>query len=185
MIPRLAAILLAATPAAAAAQLGEEPVDGRLELVGVAPSTCLIHGPQAANSVNASFSEQGSSAGQVQITELVDPATALPRAASMDLALPVICNGPHRVVLRSANGGLRRTGAPVPGGPFAEFLAYQVSSAWGGQEGTLGGGGPLIIDSATARAGSLRISINLAAGGQPLVAGNYEDQIVVELQAAN
>ena len=187
MITRLLAPLLVVVPVAADAQAGAEPLDGRIELIGEAPSACVVRGPEAAVGVNATFAPLGASAGQVRITELVDPATALPRAASMDLAMPVICNGPHRVVVRSANGGLRRDGQPAIPGPFAEFVAYQLNSAWGDQSRQLdnSGNGPLIIDSATARAGSLLLSINLVAGGRPLVAGNYQDQIVVEVQAAN
>ena len=173
-------------PALASAQL-VDPIPGRLEIVGLAPSACIIRTPTAGSGVNATFETTGPASGQIRITEFVDPANAQPRGASMDLAVPVICNGPHRVVLRSGNGGLRRSGAPVTAGQFREFLPYQVSSVWGDQ--SLGfasdQAGPLAIDASTARAGQLSLSINVAQGGQPLVAGTYEDAIVLELQAAN
>jgi hypothetical protein len=181
----LVAIVALLLPAVAGAQL-IDPTPGRLEIVGLAPSACLIRSPAAGTGVNATFESTGSNSGQIRITEFVDPTNAQPRGASMSLAVPIVCNSPHRVIVRSGNGGLRRVGAGTQAGPFAEFLPYQVDAIWGGsQNGLASDGGPLLIDSATARSGQLSLSVNVAQGGRPLVAGTYSDSIVLELQAAN
>ncbi|HET9428157.1 MAG TPA: hypothetical protein VFO69_07345 [Allosphingosinicella sp.] len=182
----LAAVLILSAPAGAAAQT-IDPTPGRLEIVGQAPSACLIRTPTGEAAVNATFESTGSSSGQIRITEFVDPGSAQSRGASMDLVVPVICNSPHRVTVRSGNGGLRRLGSPVPAGPFIEFLPYQVNAVWGGSQGGIASdsGGPLLIDSPSARAGQLSLSFDIARGGRPLVAGTYSDSIVIELQAAN
>jgi hypothetical protein len=178
-----AALLL---PAAASAQR-IDPTPGRLEIVGLAPTACLIRTPTSATGVNATFESTGGSSAQIRITEFVDPSNAQPRAASMNLAIPVICNGPHRVVVRSGNGGLRRLGPAAPASAFGEFVAYQVNTVWGDSQGnfTSDSASPMLIDSAGARAGQISLSINVPPGGRPLVGGTYSDSIVLELQAAN
>lgn len=177
-----AAILM---PAPLAAQVVDSSL-GRVELVGTAPAGCVIRGPASAVGTNMRFEPSSASAGQIGITEFVDQ-NSVSRGGSIEINLPVICNSAHRVVVRSGNGGLRRLGAAVPTGPFAQFVPYSVTTLWGGQQAVLttNQGGTVQIDSNQARAGLVALSINLAAGGQPLVAGTYSDQIVVELQAAN
>lgn len=179
----LAVLLLAPGPLAAqVAELSQ----GRLEILGTARPACVIRAPSSAIGNNMRFEPGGASAGQVGITQFVDN-NAVSRGGSIDVILPVICNSAHRVVVTSGNGGLRRLGPMVQTTGFAQFFPYRVTTQWGSQQGVLATdqAGTLIIDSGEARAGQLSLSINVAAGGQPLVAGTYSDQIVVELQAAN
>ena len=189
MIARRTAFAAAAAsllPAVAAAQL-VEPAPGRLEIVGLAPNACVVRTPPAASGDNMTFQPQGSAAGQITITETVDSA-ARPRGGSLNLVVPIVCNSPHRVVLTSRSGGMRRTGQPVAQpGPFAELLPYSVNAMWGPSTSELltSERSRLVIDSAGARAGGLSLSFAIAPGGQPLVAGTYSDEIVLELQAAN
>jgi hypothetical protein len=186
MIRSLLAALALLAPASLAAQTVVDPSQGRLEILGTAHPACVIRGPSSAVGTNMRFEPGGASAGQIGITEFVD-GNAVSRGGSIDVMLPVVCNSAHRVVVRSGNGGLRRVGPAVQAGPFAQFFPYSVSTQWGAQSGQLAtdSGGPLIINSGEARAGQLSLTINVAAGGRPLVAGTYSDQIVVELQAAN
>ena len=179
-------LALAAFPGVAAAQ-DSTFNQGRLELVGVAPNACVIRSASGSNGVNAVFEPTGTSSGRIRITELVDPSNATPRAASMDLVVPVICNGPHRVTLRSGNGGLRRDGAAAQGGTFGSLLPYNMSILWGPNQSNVAsnGGAPLVLSANEARAGQLSLQIAIARGDQPLVAGRYSDQIVLEFQAAN
>jgi hypothetical protein len=182
----LALLSLAALPGVAQAQ-DSTFAAGRLELVGVAPSACVIRTASGANGVNAVFEPSGTSSGRVRITEMVDPTSALPRATSMDLLVPIICNGPHRVTLRSGNGGLVRQGDPVQGNGFASAVPYNLGIAWGATQSnvTSDSGAPLVLDANEARAGQLSLQIAVARGSQPLVAGTYSDLIVLEFQAAN
>jgi hypothetical protein len=105
----------------------------------------------------------------------------------MDLMVPIVCNGPHRVTLRSGNGGMRREGPPVNGSGFASLLPYSMSILWGSDQSAFstGNGGALVLEAPEARAGQLSLQIAVARGDQPLVAGTYTDQVILEFQAAN
>lgn len=179
----LAALL---APGTALAQQDADLSRGRLELVGTAYPSCVIRGPSSAVGTNMRFEPGSASAGQISIGEFVDT-NAVSRGGSIEITLPVVCNSAHRVVVRSGNGGLRRQGAAVQATGFSQLFPYRVTTDWGGQRGDLNTdqSGTLILNTGEARAGQLSLSINVAAGGRPLVAGTYSDQIVVELQAAN
>jgi hypothetical protein len=179
--------LLLAAPATTFAQSLPGPVEDRLEILGEAPVSCVIQSPAAATGINAAF-EGGPTSGEIRITELVDLQTAEPRAASISVELPVICNSAHRITVSSANGAMRLAGADGgSAGPFATFKTYEVNATWGDQQYSLASnaGTPLVIGSTGARAGNMSLNVALAAGGQPLVAGAYSDTIVVEFQTAN
>lgn len=160
---------------------------GRLEIAGQAPNACVIRAPTGGGGVNAVFESAGETSGRVRITELVDPTTALARSASVDLVVPVVCNGPHRVTLRSGNGGLQRLGTPVQGEGFTSLLPYSMGILWGADQSSLAtdSGSALVLNAREARAGQLSLQIAIAPRDRPLVAGTYSDQIVLEFQAAN
>lgn len=182
----LAAVALAAPVGAQAQELTR--ASQRLELAAVAPVACVISQPTVGNQSNASFTATGNSSGQVNITQLVDAQSAQPRASAIELSLPVLCNASHRIRISSANGGLLRTGATGRGrgGAFQEFLAYQVGLDWSGQSVILNSNtNNANINASQPAKGSMTIRIATPAGGAPLVAGQYSDSIVVEVQPAN
>jgi hypothetical protein len=148
----------------------------------------VIRGPASVTGVNATVQSTGTSS-QVRIAQMVNPNTAEPERMSVDLSLPIICNGPHRVILRSDNGGLLRAGASAARaqGGFSEFLAYQIDASWAGQrvQAASDHAGGVIIDSAGGGAGRMSVSLKVAPGGNPLVAGAYADAIVIEFLAAD
>lgn len=172
-------------PALASAQT-VDPSQGRLEILGTAPSACVMRAPGSPVGTNASFDLTGSSSGRIRILEMINPASATARGATMDLTLPVICNGPHQVSVQS-RGGMLRQGDRVTNDAFADRVNYSLTADWGGQQArfTTGESDALAIDVASGRAGLLRLSIAIPAGGRPLVAGRYEDQIILEMRAAN
>jgi hypothetical protein len=187
MIRRLALALIA-LPAAAA---GQTPTTGSgvIHIVGQAPSACVIHGPSdAVTATNASYAPTGIGAGQIRITQMVDESQAVGRAATIDLALGVICNSPHRLTVRSLNGGLLREGAAA-GAPgqsgFAEFVPYRLTAGWMGNavSGASDAGGGLALDGAAGSIGQLSVGIAIP-GGERLLAGTYRDWVVVEFSAA-
>jgi hypothetical protein len=186
MIRILAICAVAAVPTTAQAQ-DSAMAGGRLEIAGTAPNACVMRAPTAGNGVNATFEPSGAGSARIRITELVDPATALGRQASMDLVVPVICNGPHLVTLRSGSGGLRRQGNPVQGTGFGTMLPYAMNLSWVSDQAQAASdsGGPLVLTAGGARAGQLSLQIAVASGTRPLVAGSYSDQIILEFQAAN
>jgi hypothetical protein len=192
MMRRAGIILLASLVAPTAAfaqtvQIGQ----GRLDLTGTAPSACVIAAPTGVTGANASFVLTGSQAAQINITQMVDPSTAEPLAVSINLALPIICNSAHSLVVTASNGGLTRIGGIAGNtslaGGFREFLPYQVNAVWAGQSVTADTQSrtPVNIKVSDGSAGQLSLSIVVPAGGAPLVAGNYSDSLVIQLQVAS
>ena len=184
---RLLAILAIASVSVPGIAAAQSAPSGRLDIVGVAPSACVLQAPTAMNGSNASFQARGTNSGEIRIVEMVDPVSAQPRAVGIDLLLPVICNSPHRLALRSGNGGLRHTGAASANSSFSDFLPYKVAASWAGQDvsGQTDAGQQVVINSNSGAAGQASVSVNVPGGGSPLLAGGYEDSIVIEFQVAN
>ena len=186
-LPLLIAAIVA-LPAAAQAQELDRATQ-QLQLNAVSPVACVISQPTVGNQTNASFSATGASSGQVAITQFVDPQSAAPRASSIELNLPLLCNASHRVRVSSANGGLLRAGATGRGGQgggFREFVAYTVGIDWSGQSVQLvTSNNNANINANQPGKGDMTIRIATPGGGNPLVAGQYSDAIVVEVQPAN
>ena len=182
-----AVALLAFVPNLALAQTPESG-GARFEIIGEAPSACVVRPPSAASGVNATVQSAGSARSEIRIVQMVDSSTGQARATSAELALPIICNAPHRVTLRSRNGGLLREGRTGRSmGGFAEFLPYRLSALWLGRsaEGASDMADGFVIDSFGGGAGQMSLSIDVPAGGRPLVAGRYADELVIEFQVAN
>lgn len=182
----IAAALLVPASAAQAQELTR--ATQRLELAAIAPVACVMSQPTVGSQSNASFSTTGANSGQVNITEFVDPQNASSRASSIELNLPLVCNASHRVRITSTNGGLLRAGASGTGqgGAFREFLAYTVGVDWSGQSvELLTSNNNANISASEPGKGEMTIRIATPAGGGPLVAGQYSDSIVVEVQPAN
>lgn len=190
---RTPAFFFAALGAFAALPAAAQQLDTsgqRLELLGDAPAGCVINPPSASNAVNSTFGVNGYASGRVQIVEFVNPQSAQSNASSIELNFPVICNAPHRVLMRSANGGMLRAGANSTTNRgargFSEFLPYQLQLGWAGQALTRASdAGAGTIESAQAGTGDMNLRISTPAGSGPFVAGIYNDNIVIELHAAN
>jgi len=180
------AVMLAAPAAAQEINADSQ----RTEILGTAPSACVIDAPVAANAVNASFSGTGVASGQIVIAQFVDPQNANPLASSIELALPVICNASHHLTVRSGNGGLLRSGGDASrrqaANRFADFVSYNLSVDWAGRTiDRASDRSTIVMQGNDARAGDLALRISTPAGGGPLTAGRYDDTIVVEFRAAN
>lgn len=184
---KLAILTVAVLALPASAQAQElNRASQRLEMAAEAPVACVISQPVVGNQSNASFAATSTSSGQVNITQLVDAQSAQPRASSIELSLPVVCNASHRVRVTSTNGGLRRAGATGRSGGFQEYLAYQVGIDWSGQTVDFStANNNATLDASQPAKGTLVIRIATPAGGAPLVAGQYSDSIVLEVQPAN
>jgi len=161
----------------------------RLDLVARAPAACVLDSAGATEADNAAFTASGPGGGQIAIRQLVDANTATSLASSVRLDLPLLCNASHRIVLRSANGGLLRAGGSATAGStggFAEFLPYRLSLGWAGQVLDRGSDqGEATINADRPAAGSVDLRVATLPGQGPLVAGQYNDTIVVEFQPAN
>lgn len=188
---RIAVLMLAAAPVHV--QLAQAQVldtaSQRVDLAGRAQAACVIAQPTVSQSVNASYSTTGVNSGQITISQLVDSLNATSLESRLQLDLPVTCNSSHRVVVRSANGGLVRTGASgnsAGSGVFVEAMNYNLGVDWNGTSRSLSSSqGLTSIDSAEPAKGDLTLNFSTSAGNGPLVAGQYTDSIVVEFTPAN
>ena len=185
MIRPAALAILMLAPSALAAQTPQTG-QGRLEIVGEAPGACVVRGPVTATATNASYISTGPSGGQLRITEMVS-AQSQSRGATADIALSVVCNSPHQLVLRSENGGMLRNGARhgATSGPFAEFLPYEFRANWLGRDASSvsNGPGPLVMQSNQGGAGQLALAVVVPEGIR-LAGGDYRDAVILEFRAA-
>lgn len=180
------AILAAAAATPAIAQDGLI-ARASLDMVGYAPSACLIGRAPRGTGTNAVLAAAGARQADIRIVELVDPTTSQPRPTSISLSLPVVCNVSHQIIVRTQNGGLARDNREgglqaEPG--FRETVPYGVTARWAGVVATGQSGVPFELIAPDAAAGDLTLDIEIMPGGQPLVAGSYSDELVVELRVA-
>jgi len=184
----LLASLCILAPVSAQAQTSDVG-QGRLDISGQAPSACLISAPTSATGANTSFQSTGAQQGQITINQLADAQTATPIASSINLALPIICNTAHTLTISTSNGGLLRLGGVV--GPetngFRQFLPYRVGATWAGQtaNATSQAGATITINASDGAAGQLNLEVSTPGGGDPLVAGSYSDELVIQLRVAS
>lgn len=160
----------------------------QIEVAATAAPACSISTGNAVGSQNASFQSAGTSGGTVAITAFADPETAQANPASVQVEIPVICNSAHAVSIRSANGGMLRTGGTTTAmGGFIQFLPYAVQLDWVGQSlsGQSDNQGALSMRVPNPGQGLLTVDIAIAPGQAPLVAGAYADTLQIEITAAN
>lgn len=180
-------VVVLTTPTLGLAQTVVLSNTSQLELSGTAPTACNVASPTLAGSSNASLSNVAAQSARIDLSQFVDQTTAAPLASSASLDFNVICNGAHQVRVQSVNGALALEGPGAAAGGFRNRVPYQVAVNWAGQtaSGASDAGTLVDLDVANAAAGDMRLDITIAAGGNPLVAGSYADEIVVEVSAAN
>jgi hypothetical protein len=187
---RCAAFALAALAAPAAGQDLANDTEA-VRVFAAAPPSCVVSAaPTSSAALNAVFTPDGTGGGAIAISQRVDPQTAEPRASRIDLALPVVCNAAHRLLVTSDRGGLLRAGGQVANrlapDSFGDPLPYTIGGEWGGQalEGSSDRAGA-IETAQPARNGELRLSIATADGGGLLTAGNYSDTVTIQFEPAS
>jgi hypothetical protein len=191
LVAILPAFALLASPAAAQDASGlniDSTGRQQFEIAALAPPACLVGSGTSTGGSNAAFQADGATGGIVQITALADPDTAQGNAAEMQVIVPVICNSAHAITVSSANGGLLRSGgARASLGGFLQFLPYRVDYTWAGQDvsGASDTAAALGLQVPSPGQGDLQVAISLAATDTPLVAGSYEDTLLIEITAAN
>jgi hypothetical protein len=182
MIRNAAIALLLLAPSALAAQTPETG-QGRLEIVGEAAGACLIRGQPTATATNATYTAAGSSGGRL----IINMAGAESLGVKADISLDVVCNTPHRLVVKSDNGGMRRNGATTrPQGPFVELLPYSFSAGWLGQNASAQSVGPGRLEMVSNEGGSGQLALGVVVPqGVRLVGGDYRDAVILEFRAAD
>jgi hypothetical protein len=197
----LGAALCAALPAAAqtnAAQTLTEspsgPVDPglseqRLSIEGAAPVACSIRvitlAPGSAGALQSAT--QGNAVVRLGTPDFVNPTTAVPTGGQVFLGVPIICNGAHTVIVRSTNGRLTLESGAAAAGGFRNTVDYSLTAQWAGLNQTFNtqSASTLQIPVSQANSGDALVTIDIPAGGQPLVAGIYSDLIVVEVTVSS
>lgn len=157
-------------------------------IVGTSPPSCLIQPGVTAQGSNATFLANSASGGTVAISQLADPVTSQANAMSIRLALPMICNTAHSVVVRSRNGGMLRVGGSrQSSGGFTEFLPYRLSGDWVGLSsiGRSDANEVMQLSVPNGGQGLLTVDITIDQGSVPLVAGGYEDTLQIDVAASN
>jgi hypothetical protein len=181
-----AAIALAPAAALAQTQANTGEVRTRLDLAGDAPAACVLSQPSASNNTNASVDDTGAHSTEVIISQLVDANTLTAQAATVNLAFPLICNGPHTLTVTTGNGGLALEGGAPAAPGFTDHVNYTLEAAWAGQTSTTSTATTktLQINTGDGAAGVVSLSIQIPGGGSRLIAGSYSDTLTLEVQPA-
>ena len=182
---RLAHILAATSLLALAAGAAQaQTAPQQLTFQGDAPAGCLMQAPLSPSSDNASVTSAAPGSADIVIGQLVgDDAVSV--GATVVLSVPAACNQAHTVSLVSVNGGLANADGTAASAPFRSILPYSVAVSWGSDAETYQRGDPATtISYGDAATGSVTVTIEIPAGGAPLVAGSYSDQLILELAAA-
>lgn len=183
-LPAVLAAVFCLAPAAALAQ-GPHPVaSGRLDVVGDAPNACVLKAPLVGDAVNATLVSSDTRTTRIQLTQFVDPVSAVPLAASINLSFPLVCNGAHEVTLTATNGALLLEGPQTSAPGFRTRLAYVVQADWAGLHASNDSSTPIALDSQNGAAGLISVILTIPAGGDPMIAGAYSDAITIELKPA-
>ncbi len=155
-----------------------------LNLEGRVNGVCKLFQPQTVSASNASVDALSATSAEVRIDSIVD-SNGVPQAASVVIVIPAICTQAHTLSMSSANAGLRTAESAVPGSGFRSVLDYTVDVDWAGSTQSFeSSGGDLVAPIPDAAVGDMTVTIDFPGGGEPAVAGDYSDQIIVELGVA-
>ncbi|MBI1405003.1 MAG: hypothetical protein GC145_02630 [Caulobacter sp.] len=178
----LAALLAAAGPAMAQTDVTTATIQA--ELRGSVLSGCLLETPQSTGVSNAQVSELSPGSANIAINQMVGEDGAV-IGAIITLVLPATCNQAHTLNLSSLRGGLLGDGPASSSGAFRSEVPYTVTVSWAGASQTFQTqDGDLSLALGEAVTGPVTITINIPAGGLPLVAGAYSDELTLVLGAA-
>ena len=181
ILPVAAALAMVSGPVLA--QSVEAPARP-LAFNGLAAPGCIMQAPSSPSSSNASVTSVAPGAADILFGQLVGE-DGVPVGATVVLTVPAACNQAHVLTLASTSGGLANLDGTPVGGPFRALLPYVATVTWGVESETYDSANPpLTIPHGDAAVGSITVIIEIPAGGAPLVAGAYSDQLVLELAAA-
>lgn len=137
---------------------------------------------------NASFASN-----TINITQLVDPNTALVTPASLSLQFPnTLCNYNATVSLQSKSGGLVSNNASTVAngsGGFLQNVPYTVNASWGSfslaLDTSASKGSTVTASNQTsgATAGNLTLIIATSASTLPVPQGTYQDTLTLKIGA--
>lgn len=186
----LAATLSFAAGAAAAQQAPSntttqsDVLTHAIDVQGFAPSACVM-APATLDpgSVNAVLQSASASNADVLVSLNTDAQTRALQAVNVALSVPIKCNAAHKLTVHSQHQGMKPQTPVAPAPGFASAINYTLSTRWAGQTASFdtASSQDLTINVPDANTGDANVTLNIAGGGPPLVAGNYSDEIVVEV----
>ena len=172
---------------AEAQQVSVETGTATTRFGGVAGFACLVSAPQATQTNGAVASTNGSILKLVFDSQtVIDPATLIARPFTVSLSLPVICNGAHNVSVRSSRGGMQLQIPVAQAVGLSSRIDLSVAALWLGDTGlftTSGTPTATSIPQKNAGSGLIQVTVSGINGNNPLVAGRYSDEIVIDLTA--
>lgn len=185
LLPALAALATAGTAHA-------ETAPGEVQILAQAHQKCRLD-PQVRLRGAATNLGALSSTG-LSLADLTAPDVAAARPAQVQFAFSGFCNGPHRLVLESANNGLWRTGSLGAAANLAQSTPYTVGARWSDRPLLLNADArsrrraEAILHSNAPAGGALEISFTIDANASglgdsvPLAAGRYSDLLRISLE---
>jgi hypothetical protein len=170
-----------------AAAQADDSASTQFTITGTAPKVCALPVPVTTGTANnATFASN-----TINITQFIDPNTALVTPASLSLQFPnTLCNYSAKVSLQSKSGGLvASNGSAVASssGAFLQNVPYTVNASWGSfsllLDTSTSKGGTVVGETAGATAGNLTLTIATAASTLPVPQGNYQDILTLKIGA--
>lgn len=185
MMARTLLPIILGAAALAGPALAQQDTTATIQTVfrGDVAAACRMSTPLAPTADNAQVGALAPGSADIAISQLVGDDGA-PIGATIVLVLPATCNQAHTLNLSSLNGGLKSSG-PVVTGAFRSQAPYTVTVAWAGESQTFQTQNEsLAFNLANAATGPVTVTIQIPAGGAPLAAGTYSDELVLELGVA-
>ena len=131
----------------------------------------------------------GTTDGTIRINQLQGPNDRANDWAAFVTVPNSICNSPYTVSVRSANAGLTYTGTPSTNAAFANKLVYQISVNFEGKVGVTStnamtpGVDKQLVTSPDGSVGVFRIDFRGYGDARYLLAGTYQDNVLITLSA--
>ncbi len=151
---------------------------------GSAPGGCRISAPSTTSQQNATATGLAPGSANIAVNQIVGE-DGEPLGATIVMVIPATCNQAHTINLQSLNGGLTSSGPAVTGGPFRSSLAYTVTvDSERGRQVFTSSDSLLAVSFNDASNEPVTVTIQIPAGGGPLTAGAYSDELVLEFGVA-
>jgi hypothetical protein len=181
----VATLVISAPVVAVAQELDLATGQTQTQFIGRAPLACLLSTPTGTQITGATFTTSGTTAQLTFAADtLIDPQSALARAFSMSLTVPVLCNSAHTVTVSSVRGGMVPTTSIANVAGFSGRIDLAIGATWAGstvQANTNGNPLTLTINASDAASGNVEVNLRGIAGTDPMIAGRYNDAIIIAL----
>ncbi|MBC7869813.1 MAG: hypothetical protein H7Y09_03160 [Chitinophagaceae bacterium] len=183
------ASVFAVMVASAAPAFGDSSGSSRITIRGTAEQVCVMPPPRSTGASNAAFD------GDVAtISDLIDDGTATVNPFSLQITYTnVMCNYNASVSLTSTRGGLQQIDGEQnvvsSSGALLNEIDYTAQLTWGGMAlpvldtTSLSGTGRVESLAGGANAADLVLTITAAKGDTPVLLGNYEDTLIINIGA--